>query len=61
MSSKAMICNGCGKFSAPENGARIVDVGDGDGFLWTCPACVKRLTPKGFVPVYRETPVGFGD
>ncbi len=40
MSSKEMLCNGCGRWR--EDGS-YVDCGDGDGVLWTCPDCVSRL------------------
>lgn len=61
MGSKAMLCNGCGKFSPPEGetaGAfgKMVDCQDGDGFLWTCSDCVPLATPRGLTPIYRETP-----
>lgn len=40
-----MLCTGCGHWRP--DGA-VVDVGDGDGPLWTCPDCVRRLSITPF-------------
>lgn len=39
MSDKSELCTACGHFR-PDG--RVVDTGDGDGMLFTCPDCEAR-------------------
>lgn len=52
MSDKSLLCTGCGHYRP--DGA-VVDTGDGDGLMWTCPDCVST-SPSGAVGIVLPPP-----